>query len=238
MSFSDWFQLSMPGEQLFSMMLRGLGETIYMTVASTLFAYLLGLPMGVILVTTAPNGLMPNHRVYRALNAITNKAFNAITNIVRSVPFLILLIFIIPFTRAIVGSSLGMNATIVPLVISASPMIARMVESSLKEVDGGVIEAAVSMGASKGLIVRRVMLKEALPSLVDGVAISMTTILGYSAMAGATGGGGLGSIAINYGYLRYQKDVMFITIVLLIVIVQIFQWLGSHISRSIDRRRR
>ena len=234
MSFGNGFELSMPVAQLVAIMLRGLGETLYMTVGSTLFAYILGLPMGVILVTCAPDGLMPDRFLYRLLY----ESFNTITNVVRSVPFLILLIFIIPFTRAIVGTSLGMNATVVPLVISAAPMIARMVESSLKEVDGGVIEAAVSMGASNGMIIRRVMIKEALPSLIDGVAISMTTILGYSAMAGATGGGGLGSIAINYGYLRYQKDIMFITIVLLIIVVQIFQWLGSRISRGVDRRRR
>lgn len=207
----------------------GIGETLYMTVLSTLFAYIIGLPLGIGLVVTEKDNLLPHPLLCKVLNIIVN--------IVRSVPFLILLVFIIPFTRFIVGTSIGSSATVVPLVVAAAPFIGRMVESSIKELDEGVIEAALSMGASPMQIIWKVMLPEAKPSLWVGVAISATTILGYSAMAGFVGGGGLGNIAINYGYYRYQTDVMAITVVLLILIVQVIQEIGMGIAKKQDKRK-
>lgn len=204
--------------------------TLYMTLVSTLAAYVLGLPMGIALVVTAKGGLKPNRLVYKILDTVVN--------VVRSVPFLILLILVIPFTRAIVGKAYGPNATIVPLVLAAAPFIARMVESSLLEVDKGVIEAAQSMGASLGTVIVRVMLGEARTSLVVGATIVLSTVLGYSAMAGAVGGGGLGDIAIQYGYYRYQADIMWVTVILLVLLVQIMQFLGTKLSQKLDRRTR
>lgn len=204
--------------------------TLYMTVVSTLAAYVLGLPMGIALVVTAKGGLRPNRVVYKILDTVVN--------VVRSVPFLILLILVIPFTRAVVGKAYGPNATIVPLVLAAAPFIARMVESSLLEVDKGVIEAAQSMGANLRTIVVRVMLGEARTSLVVGATIVLSTVLGYSAMAGAVGGGGLGDIAIQYGYYRYQGDIMWVTVILLVLLVQIMQFLGTKLSQKLDRRTR
>ena len=184
--------------EVWQMIGRGIFESLYMTLVSTLFGYVLGLPWGVVLAVTDEGGIKPNRPVYRVLDFITN--------IMRSIPFLILLILIIPLTRMIVGKSYGSTATIVPLVVSAAPFIARMVESSLKEVDKGVIEAAQSMGADTFQIILHVLLVEARVSLVTGATICLGTILGYSAMAGTVGGGGLGSIAIQYGYYRYQKE--------------------------------
>lgn len=211
------------------MLLEGTRDTLYMTLMSTLFGYILGLPMGIVLTITDKGGIRPNAAVYKVLDFIVN--------LVRSIPFLILLILVIPLTRAIVGKSYGSTATIVPLVIAAAPFIARMVESSLKEVDQGVIEAAQSMGAGTFTIIWKVLLAEARTSLLVGVTIATGTILGYSAMAGTVGGGGLGDIAIRYGYYRYQTDVMIVTIVILVVLVQILQGLGMMISKKIDRRR-
>ena len=210
-------------------LVEGTGDTLYMTLMSTLFGYILGLPMGIILTITDKDGIRPHAAVYKVLDFIVN--------LVRSIPFLILLILVIPLTRAIVGKSYGSTATIVPLVIAAAPFIARMVESSLKEVDKGVIEAAQSMGAGTFTIIWKVLLAEARTSLLVGVTIATGTILGYSAMAGTVGGGGLGDIAIRYGYYRYQSDVMIVTIVILVVLVQILQGLGMMISKKIDRRR-
>ncbi len=207
---------------------EGILQTLYMTVVSTLLAYVIGLPLGLLLYATDRSGIYPIRWV--------NVTLGFITNFLRSVPFIILLVAIIPFTRAVVGSSIGSTATIVPLVVSAAPFIARLVESSLKEVDGGVIEASQSMGASPMLIVLKVLLPEARPSLTVGSAIAITTILGYSTMAGFVGGGGLGAIAINYGYYRYQYDVMLITVLLLAVIVQLFQEIGIRVAKKIDRR--
>lgn len=204
------------------------GTTLYMTLASTLMAYILGIPMGIILVVTAPGGLHPNAVIYKIMDFVVN--------IVRSIPFLILLIMIMPFTRLIVGKSYGSTATVVPLVVSAAPFIARMVESSLLEVDHGVIEAAQSMGASNWMIISRVMLTEARTSLIVGATIALGTILGYSAMAGTVGGGGLGDIAIRYGYYRYETGVMLITVVLLVLLVQIMQAIGMKISKKLDKR--
>lgn len=199
-----------------------------MTLVSTLIAYLLGLPMGIILVVTAPGGLKPNKIIYKILDMIVN--------IVRSIPFLILLMLIIPFTRLIVGKSYGATATIVPLALAAAPFVARLVESSLLEVDHGVIEAAQSMGASLFTIIRKVLLAEARISLIVGATIALGTILGYSAMAGVVGGGGLGDIAIRYGYYRYQGDIMIVTVVLLVALVQILQMIGTKLSKKLDRR--
>ena len=204
------------------------GETLYMTLLSTLVAYAIGLPIGIGLIITDKNGL----RTMRVLNAV----LGIIVNILRSIPFLILLIAIMPFTRFITGTTIGSVATIVPLTVAAAPFVARMVESSLKEVDPGVVEAAQSMGASTWKIVWSVFLKEGKPSLIVGSAIALGTILGYSAMAGIVGGGGLGAIAINYGYYRGDSQTMLITVVLLVVIVQILQEVAMFIARTRDRR--
>ena len=211
------------------MIVRGLGETLYMTLLSTALAYVLGLPLGVILVITEKDGLCPN--IY------LNKILNVVINLTRSVPFLILLVAVLPLTRAIVGTTIGSSATVVPLVIAAAPFIARLVESSLKEVDIGVIEAAQSMGANPKEIIYKVLLPEALPSLIVGAAIAVTTILSYSAMAGFVGGGGLGTIAINYGYHRDQKDIMFITVALLVIVVQVLQEIGMKLAAVFDKRK-
>lgn len=210
------------------MIFQGFLETLYMTVVSTVLAYALGLPLGIILVTSDAEGIKP--KVW------LNRALGVIINLLRSIPFLILLILIIPVTRAIVGKAIGTTATIVPLVVASAPFIARMVESSLKEVDKGVIEAAQSMGASSWQIITKVLLPEAKPSLLVGAAISITTILSYSAMAGIVGGGGLGDIAIRYGYNRYETDIMLITVAVLVVIVQVFQEVGMLIARRTDKR--
>ena len=210
------------------MLLEGTGATLYMTLVSTLFGYVLGLPMGIVLAITDKEGIKPNTFIYKILDFIAN--------IVRSIPFLILLILVIPLTKAIVGKSYGSSATIVPLVIAAAPFIARMVESSLKEVDKGVIEAAQSMGAGTFTIIWKVLLTEARTSLLVGVTIAIGTILGYSAMAGTVGGGGLGDIADRYGYHRYQTDIMIVTIIILVVLAQILQGLGMMFSKKLDRR--
>ena len=215
-------------EQIIMMLLEGIKDTLYMTLTSTLIGYVIGLPMGILLTVTDKDGIHPNAAVYKVLDVIAN--------LIRSVPFLILLIVLIPFTRFLIGRSYGPTATIVPLVIAAAPYIARMVESSLKEVDAGVIEAAKSMGASTWQIIVKVLLPEAKPSLLVGAAISVTTILGYSAMAGFTGGGGLGDIAIRYGYHRYQTDMMMVTVVLLVIIVQLIQDVAMRMSRKSDKR--
>lgn len=217
-------------KDILEMMGQGFLDTLYMTLMSTFIGYIFGLPMGITLAVTGKNGIRPNGLIYKILDTIVN--------IVRSIPFLILLILVIPFTRFIVGQSYGSTATIVPLVIAAAPFIARMVESSLLEVDHGVIEAAQSMGASTFEIIYKVLLVEARTSLLVNLTIATGTILGYSAMAGACGGGGLGDIAIRYGYHRYQTDIMVVTIVLLIVIFQIIQGLGMYLSKKFDRRLR
>ena len=215
--------------QEIQMILEGIRDTLYMTIVSTLFGYVIGLPWGIALTVTGKDGLRPNNIIYRILDVVTN--------IMRSIPFLILLILVLPLTMIIVGKTYGSTATIVPLVISASPLIARMVESSLNEVDKGVIEAAQSMGANNLQIVWKVLLGEARVSLISGATITIGTILGYSAMAGAVGGGGLGDIAVRYGYYRYQTDIMLVTVALLIVIVQVFQSVGMLVANRLDRRK-
>ena len=216
-------------EQIIMMLLEGIKDTLYMTLTSTLIGYVIGLPMGILLTVTDKDGIHPNAAVYKILDVIAN--------LIRSVPFLILLIVLIPFTRFLIGRSYGPTATIVPLVIAAAPYIARMVESSLKEVDAGVIEAARSMGASNFTIVTKVMLVEARTSLIVGATISLGTILGYSAMAGTVGGGGLGDIAIRYGYTRWQTDIMIVTVILLVILFQIFQTIGMKLASNLDRRK-
>ena len=214
--------------QEIQMTLEGIRDTLYMTIVSTLFGYVIGLPWGIALTVTGKDGLRPNNIIYRILDVVTN--------IMRSIPFLILLILVLPLTMIIVGKTYGSTATIVPLVISASPLIARMVESSLNEVDKGVIEAAQSMGANNLQIVWKVLLGEARVSLISGATITIGTILGYSAMAGTVGGGGLGDIAIRYGYYRYQANILLVTVILLIALVQIFQFIGTVISVRLDKR--
>jgi D-methionine transport system permease protein len=211
------------------MIVTGIGETLLMVFVSTLFGYVFGLPLGVCLYMYDKDGIKPNPIIYRILDIIVN--------IGRSIPFIILLILIIPFTRLIVGKSYGTAATIVPLTVSAIPFIGRMVESSLKEVDKGVIEAAQSMGASNFQIIYKVLLKEARPSLINGATICLGTIVGYSAMAGAVGGGGLGDIAIRYGYYRYQTDIMIVTVIIIVILVQLFQYAGNRLSSSLDKRK-
>lgn len=210
------------------MLVEGTFVTVFITLVSTFFAYVLGLPLGIALVVTAKGGLKPNAVVYKVLDFIVN--------IVRSVPFLILMIMLIPLTRFLVGKSYGVAATIVPLIVAAAPFVARMVESSLLEVDPGVIEAAQSMGAGLWTIIWKVLLAEARTSLLINATIALGTILGYSAMAGAVGGGGLGSIAIQYGYNRYEEGIMFVTVVLLVVLVQVMQAAGTKLSKKLDRR--
>lgn len=215
-------------EAVIKMLGVGILETLYMTFFSSLIAYLFGLPMGVLLVVTDKEGIAP----YVPLN----KVLGIIVNLVRSIPFIILLITVMPFTRLIVGTTLGSTAVIVPLIIASAPYIARIVESSLKEVDKGVIEAAQSMGATPLQIIYKVLIPEAKPSLIVGGAIAVTTILSYSAMAGIVGGGGLGDIAIRYGYYRYETEIMLITVVILVLIVQVIQEAGFRWMNRADKR--
>ena len=216
-------------ETMIKMLLEGIRDTCYMTIVSTLFGYLIGLPLGIALTLTDEGGIAPNRTVYRVLDVIIN--------ITRSIPFLILLILVMPLTKAIVGKTYGSTATIVPLTLAAAPFIGRMVESSLKEVPAGVIEAALSMGAKTGTIVWKVLIGEARTSLLVGATIVLGTVLGYSAMAGVIGGGGLGDIAIRYGYYRYDTGVMLVTLVFIVAIVQLLQGLGNLAARKIDHRR-
>ena len=214
--------------QTVEMLLEGVLDTLYMTLAATFLSYVFGLVMGVVLVICRKDGIRPNALVYGVLDVVVN--------LTRSFPFLILMIAVIPFTRFLVGTTIGNNATVVPLALAAAPFVARLVEASLLEVDSGVVEAAQSMGASTWQIIRKVLLPEALPSLINGSAVSAITILGYSAMSGAVGGGGLGKLAIMYGYNRYQTDIMIMTVVLLIIIVQAFQSFGNWATRRSDKR--
>lgn len=212
-----------------NMLIEGTFATLYMTLFSTFFGYVIGLPLGIVLTVTDKDGIKPNAAVYKVLDFFVN--------VFRSIPFLILLILVMPVTKAIVGKTYGSTATIVPLVIAAAPFIGRMVESSLKEVDKGVIEAAQSMGAGTGTIILKVLLAEARTALLVDVTIVVGTIFGYSAMAGTIGGGGLGDIAIRYGYHRYQADIMFVTIIIMVVLIQVLQGIGMMLSKKYDRRR-
>lgn len=216
--------------QIISMIIQGVGETLLMVIASTVLGYILGLPLGIILTVSDKDGLKPNKPLYKILDVIIN--------ILRSVPFLILLIILIPVTKMIVGKSYGTIATIVPLTVSAFPFIARMVEQSLKEVDPGVIEAAQSMGATNRQIVFNVMMVEAKVSLITGTTIVFASILAYSAMAGALGGGGLGDIATRYGYYRREEQIMWVSVIILVVMVQIFQSLGMLLAKKMDNKKK
>lgn len=212
------------------LLIEGVQDTLVMTSVATILAYVIGLPIGVLLITSNKKGIRPN--------ATLNAMLGWIVNIVRSVPFIILLVALIPFTRLIVGTSLGVPGAIVPLVVTAAPFVARIVEQSLAEVDGSLIEAAQSFGASNLQIVSKVLLWESLPSLIRGAALTFITLFGFSAMAGTVGAGGLGDIAIRYGYQRYQYDVMAVAVVLCIILVQIVQSLGDFISRYINHHER
>lgn len=219
----------MSASDMISMLGGGTADTLLMVFVSTLMGYVIGLPLGVCLTIFDADGISPHPWIYKLLDFIIN--------ITRSIPFLILLILIQPFTKMIVGRSYGTTATIVPLTVAAAPFIARMVENSLKEVDKGVIEAAVSLGAKKSTIVTKVLIAEARTSLLVGVTIALGTILGYSAMSGVVGGGGLGDIAIKYGYYRYETGIMLVTVLVLVILMQILQWLGMIMSKKLDRRR-
>ncbi|HHX54600.1 MAG TPA: ABC transporter permease [Clostridiales bacterium] len=215
--------------QMFGVYGFGLLETLYMVIVSAIVSYIFGLPIGVLLVCTDKNGITPVPWL--------NAAVGFIVNIMRSIPFIILLVLVSPVTRAITGTTIGSTATIVPLVFSAAPYISRVVEQSLKEVDGGVIEAATSMGASPMQIITKVLLPESKPSLILGAALATITIIGYTAMAGFVGGGGLGTIAVNYGYYRYRTVIMIVTVVIIVALVQAFQELGLYLSSKFDRRK-
>ena len=212
------------------MLIEETGNTLYMTIPATLFAYILGVPLGVLLVITRKEGIMPKPK----LNSILGVA----VNLLRSVPFIILLVMLFPVTRLVMGRGVGTTAIIFPLTISAFPYVARMVESSLLEVDSGVIEAAQSMGSSTWHIVSKVLIPEAMPSLINGFAICITTILAYTAMAGTAGGDGLGKLAITYGLNKREYSVMYAASIVLVILVQIFQLIGNGIAHSIDHRRR
>lgn len=211
-----------------TMLKTAIWETFYMVALSSLFAYVIGLPLGIVLVVTDTDGIYPIPWLQKILGLVIN--------LLRSVPFLILLFIVLPLSKMIIGTRIGSPAIVIPLTIAAAPYIARVVESSFREIDAGVIEAAKSMGASTWQIIWKVLLPEAKPSLFVGAAISITTILGYSAMAGFVGGGGLGTIAINYGYYRYQTDMMLVTVVLLVIIVQIIQESWMKVSKITDKR--
>ena len=204
-------------------------ETFYVTVLSTVLALVIGLPLGVLLVTGEKGGVLP-------LPAWLMHVLNVIINLLRWIPFLILMIMVLPLSRAIIGTAVGTTATIVPLVVAAFPFVARLVESSLRELDGNIIEAAQSMGASPMQIICKVMIPESVPSLIQNFTIALTTILGYSAMSGIIGGGGLGKIAIDYGYYRYKYLIMIVAVILLIILVQLFQSLGTYLARRSDKR--
>ena len=211
-----------------SMLLEATGVSVYMTLVSTLLAYVIGLPVGIFLVVCAPGGLKPK--------TVLHKVLDIVVNITRSIPFLILMLLATPLARAITGKSYGANATIISLTLAAAPFIARLVESSLLEVDRGVIEAAQSMGAGTFAIVKKVLIGEARVSLIVGSTIALGTVLGYTAMSGAIGGGGLGDVAIRYGYSRWDTKILLATVVLLVILMQLIQFAGTKLSRKLDRR--
>ena len=215
-------------QQIINLLIQGFLETVQMTVISTVVAVLIGVPLGVILVITSRGHIMQNEGL--------NKVLGAIVNATRSIPFIILMVAIIPFTRLVAGTSIGTTAACVPLTLAAIPFLARLVETAIKEVNGGVIEAAQSMGATPLQIIWKVLLPEALPTLIDNITVLIVNLISYSAMAGAIGGGGLGDIAIRYGYQRFQGDVMLATIVILIVLVQVIQSLGDYLSRKVNKK--
>jgi D-methionine transport system permease protein len=215
-------------QEMLVLLVKSLWETTYMVAVSGFISALLGIPLGIILVTTSKGHILENTSVNRVLGAIVNAA--------RSTPFIILMVAIIPVTRLLVGTSIGTNAAIVPLSIAAIPFVARIVESALKEVDYGVIEAAQAMGASPREIITKVLIPEAFPAIVLGLTLTIISLIGYSAMAGAIGGGGLGDLAIRYGYQRFRADIMLITVVILIAQVQIVQSTGDYLSNRLNKK--
>ena len=215
-------------EQVIKLLITGTLDTLQMTVISTIMAMIIGIPLGVVLVVTSKGHILEN--------AALNKILGAIVNATRSIPFIILMVAIIPFTRMVVGTSIGTTAACVPLTLAAIPFLARLVETSIKEIQFGVIEAAQSMGASPFQIIRKVLLPEALPTIIDNVTVLIVNLIGYSAMAGAIGGGGLGDIAIRYGYQRFQGDIMLATIIILIIMVQVIQMIGDGLSKAMNKK--
>lgn len=215
-------------QQIINLLIQGLGETLQMTAISTIVAMIVGIPLGVVLVITGKGHILSNKAV--------NSTLGAVVNALRSIPFIILMVAIIPLTRLIAGTSIGTTAACVPLTIAAIPFLARLVETSIREINSGVIEAAQAMGASPFQIIRKVLLPEALPTIIDNVTVLIVNLISYSAMAGAIGGGGLGDIAIRYGYQRFQGDVMLATIIILIVLVQLIQSIGDFSSRKVNKR--
>ncbi len=215
-------------QQIIELMIQGLGETLLMVALSSTLAVVFGIPLGVILVTTSEGHILEN--------TLINKVLGMVVNATRSIPFIILMVAIIPFTRLVAGTSIGTTAACVPLTLAAIPFLARLVETSIREISSGVIEAAQSMGASPFQIVRKVLLPEALPTIIDNITVLIVNLISYSAMAGAVGGGGLGDIAIRYGYQRFQADVMIVTIIILVVLVQLIQSLGDMISRKVNKK--
>ena len=215
-------------EQVIKLLITGTLDTLQMTVISTIMAMIIGIPLGVVLVVTSKGHILEN--------AALNKILGAIVNATRSIPFIILMVAIIPFTRMVVGTSIGTTAACVPLTLAAIPFLARLVETSIKDIQFGVIEAAQSMGASPFQIIRKVLLPEALPTIIDNVTVLIVNLIGYSAMAGAIGGGGLGDIAIRYGYQRFQGDIMLATIIILIIMVQVIQMIGDGLSKAMDKK--
>ena len=213
--------------EMIELLIKSFWETGYMVVASTVLASLIGIPLGIILTVTRNGHILPN--------AVINSVLGVIVNATRSTPFIILMVAIIPLTRMLVGSSIGTTAAIVPLTISAAPFIARVIESSLLEIDHGVIEAAQSMGASPMQIIYKVLLPESLHSIVLGITLAVIALIGYSAMAGVLGGGGLGDLAIRFGYQRFQPDVMIVTVVILILMVQLIQFIGDTLSKKLNK---
>ncbi|WP_455236453.1 methionine ABC transporter permease [Veillonella sp.] len=215
-------------EQVVKLLITGTLDTLQMTVISTIMAMIIGIPLGVVLVVTSKGHILEN--------AALNKILGAIVNATRSIPFIILMVAIIPFTRMVVGTSIGTTAACVPLTLAAIPFLARLVETSIKDIQFGVIEAAQSMGASPFQIIRKVLLPEALPTIIDNVTVLIVNLIGYSAMAGAIGGGGLGDIAIRYGYQRFQGDIMLATIIILIIMVQVIQMIGDGLSKAMNKK--
>ena len=216
-------------ESMMWLIVRGAGETIVMTVLSGLFGFIIGLPTGVLLFMTRKGQVLEN--------SILNSNISVVVNIFRSIPFIILIVWMIPFTRALVGTSIGVQAAIVPLSVGAAPFIARMIENNLLEVPPGLIEAARAMGATPSQIVRKVLLPEALPSIVNSATITLITLVGYSAMGGAVGAGGLGQIGYQYGYVGYDVLVMNTVLILLVIMVFIIQFTGDFISKKVDHRK-
>ena len=215
-------------EQVIKLLITGTLDTLQMTVISTIMAMIIGIPLGVVLVVTSKGHILEN--------AALNKILGAIVNATRSIPFIILMVAIIPFTRMVVGTSIGTTAACVPLTLAAIPFLARLVETSIKDIQFGVIEAAQSMGASPFQIIRKVLLPEALPTIIDNVTVLIVNLIGYSAMAGAIGGGSLGDIAIRYGYQRFQGDIMLATIIILIIMVQVIQMIGDGLSKAMNKK--